>query len=325
VSDDSFTAATGTAASRAVTRHISMAAVKRRSRFPWFIVVLVLTGGLATVWTIVARRQLVASIVVESTDHLDNADKAFANAIAREQAELQSHCRLLVEDPRLKSTLATDGMNEETVADILDDLTRLRGTGFLMVLSPEGRVFAQSGASELRGLDLSDSSVVKKARTASTATVGSWVLAGRVMDLSIMAIRFGPEIIAYLVVGQSIDAPLLQSVTAQTGVHAANALAGKLLHASSTEPHLTSVLSRIASDGTVSKGRVITVDGTAYVTAVVQLGENTQPTQSHRLVLARPLAAAEASFAPLEWMILVPPLLVLIAVLFSMSVFRRTP
>jgi hypothetical protein len=67
---------------------------------------------------------------------------------------------------------------------------------------------------------------------------------------------------------------------------------------------------------------VIDVDGTAYVTAVVQLGENTQ---SHRLVLARSIAAARASFAPLEWMILVPPLLVLIAVLFSMSVFRRTP
>jgi hypothetical protein len=321
LSDDGFTAARGST-SRAVTKHISMAAMRRRSRSPWIVVVI----GLTALWTYVAKRQLTASVAVESIHHLDHAHNAFSIAIAHRQADLQSHCRVLVEDPRLKSTLAIDGIDEKTVTDILDELSRLRGDGFLMVLSPEGRVFAQSGAPELRGLDLSNSNIVKKARATTTAAVGSWVLPRRMMDLSIMAIRFGPEIIGFLVVGQSIDATLLQAITAQTGVHSAIALAGSVLQASSAEPHMSSVLSRVAEENDAFKGRAITVDGTAYVTAVVQFGENAQ---ASRLVLARSVAVTKASFAPFEWMILVTPLLVLIAVLFaavlfSMSAFRRT-
>src|SRR5688572_21646352 len=109
---------------------MTMQAVKRRSRMPWVLVVIVLTVGIASVWTFVARRQLTSAAILEATDHLGNAREAFSIAIARQQAELQSHCRVLVEDPRLKSTLATEGIDEATVADILDDLAKLRGTGF---------------------------------------------------------------------------------------------------------------------------------------------------------------------------------------------------
>jgi hypothetical protein len=299
-----------------------MHAVKRRNRVPLLLIVIVLTVGGAGVWTFVARQQLASAIVGEASEHLDNAHKAFGVAIARQQADLMSHCRVLVEDPRLKSTLATQGIDEATVADILDDLARLRGSGFLLVLSPEARVFAQSGAAELRGLDLSDSSVVKQARAAATAVVGSWVLAGRVMDLSIMAIRYGEEIIGFLVVGQAIDAPILQSVTEQTGVHAANALANNLVQASSSEPHINAVLAQVARDGAQRSGRVVTVNGATYVVGVVQLDDSAL---SHRLVLARPIVTVAAQFAPFGWFLFVPPLLVLIAVLFSRSVFRRTP
>jgi hypothetical protein len=321
VSDESFKAATGTAR-QAVTRHLSKAAIRRRGRVMWIVVVLGVTGGLVGLWTFVARRQLAASIHAEVSERLDHAEKAFAIALGHRQGELQSHCRLLVEDPRLKSTLATEGIDEATVADILKDLAKLRGAGFLMVLSPDGRVFAEAGAPELRGLDLSDSSIVKKARTAPASVVGSWVIAGRAMDLSIMAIRYGENVIAYLVVGQSLDASLLQAVPMQTGVEAASALAGKLVLASSSEANVTAVLAHLASEPGTFRGRVVSVDGATYATAVIQVGDSAQ---SHRLVLARPLAPSEAAFAPFAWLTLIPSLLVIIAVLFSMSVFRRTP
>jgi hypothetical protein len=298
-----------------------MEAAKRR-RMPWLLIVLVLNTGVAGVWSFVARRQLTAAITGEAAQHLDNARKAFAVAVVRQHAELQSHCRVLVEDPRLKSTIATPGIDEATVADILDDLARLRGSGFLMVLSPEARVFAQSGAVELRGLDLSDSGVVKKARTAPTAVVGSWVLAGRVMDLAIMAIRFGDDIIGFLVVGQAIDAPILQSVTEQTGVYAANLLGNNIVQTSSSEPQINAVLAQVAREVSGDNGRVLRINGALYVTGVVPLDESAR---SHRLALARPLANVEASFGLLSWQLFIPPLLVFIAVLFSRSVFRRTP
>lgn len=292
---------------------------RRRGRMLLGLGVVVLTVVLGAVWSFVAQRQLASSLVIESTEHLDHAHKAFEIARARVQTALQAHCRVLVEDPRLKSTLATEGMDEPTVADILTDLGKLRGSGFLMVLSPEGRVFAQAGAPELRGLDLSASSVVKKVQGTTVAVAGSWVLAGKVMDLSIMAIRYGEDVVAYLVVGESVDAPLLREVSDQTGVHVASALANTVTLASTTDARTQAAFTAIAAEPGTFTGRVSTHGGDQYVTGLIELGETAQ---SHRLVLARPVTSMQPAFEPLRWMLFVPPLLVLIAVLFSMSVTR---
>src|SRR5262249_22566505 len=114
-------------------------------------VVTVLTTGLAAVWSLVALRQLSSSIAEDSARHLERARVAFDAFRARTHDHLRGQCRILVEDPRLKSTLSTDGVDEATVADILADLGKLRRTGFLMVLSRDGRVFAETGAEPLRG------------------------------------------------------------------------------------------------------------------------------------------------------------------------------
>src|SRR5262249_12418101 len=177
------------------------------------LLIIVLSVGLAAVWSLVALRQLSTSIVRESSTHLDRARRTFDLTRARTLDSLRAQARVMVEDPRLKSTLATDGVDEVTVADILGDLGKLRSTGFLIVLTPEGRVFAQAGADELRGLDLSGSSAVKKAQGSSDATVGSWVIGGKIFDLSLMPVRFGTAApISYLVVGQAVDQDLLNSL-----------------------------------------------------------------------------------------------------------------
>ncbi len=293
----------------------------RAPRVLFYLLVILLTVGLGVVWTFIAQRQLAGSVAVDSTEHLHQAHTAFTQARTRSQANLQGYCRILVEDPRLKATLATEGIDTATVADILTDLGTLRGSGFLMVLSPEGRVFAEAGAAELRGMDLSDSGVVKKAQGSAEAVVGSWVLGGKVMDLSIMAIRFGDDIIAYLVVGQSVDQSILQQVSEQTGVHVASSLANTVVLSSTSDAAITPVFARVAGETGSFSGRVLTIDGARYVTGVIELGETSQ---SHRLVLARSLSAAQAAFEPLHWLLFVPPVLVLIAVLFSMSGTRSS-
>jgi hypothetical protein len=289
----------------------------RGGRKLFAVAVLALTVGMASVWTFIALQQLQSSIAADARGDLDIARKSFETLRERAQANLQAHCRVLVEDPRLKSTLATEGIDAATVADILNDLGKLRGEGFLMVLSPEGRVFAEAGAPELNGLDLSDSSIVKKAQAGSEATVGSWVLAGKVMDLSIMAIRYGDSIVAYLAVGQPVDDKLLGAVAGQTGVAVASALAQKVVIASSADSDMKVVLDKVAADGRA--GGVITVAGVSYVAGVADLAETAQ---AHRLVMARPLDRPKQTFSRLHWLLFVPPFLVLIAVLFAMSVIR---
>ncbi len=160
----------------------------RRGRsFLLAAIAMLLSVGLGVLWTLLARRELATAEVQIAGAQLDQARAVFAMARASTQTELQRACRLLVEDPRLKATLAVEGMDAATIADILNDLGKLRGAGFLMVLSPGGRVFAEAGAPELRGQDLADSSVVKRAGEVAEAAVGQWVIGGKMMDLSIMA------------------------------------------------------------------------------------------------------------------------------------------
>jgi hypothetical protein len=289
-----------------------------------FAVVSLLMVGLVAMWSVVAQRQLAMSLASESRQHLESAHKAFTYTRTRIQAELQGHCRVMVEDPRLKATLATEGMDAATVADILQDLTKLRGAGFLMVLAPDGRVFAEAGAPELRGLDLAESSVVKRAQATPDAVVGSWVLGNRVMDLSIMSIRYGEDLVAFLVVGQAVDQTVMHAIADQTGVDAASALATKVVAASTTDTAKRRVLDVIAGMHGAFAERAVDVDGERYIASVIELGETAQ---THRLVLARPVAVAREAFEPLRWMLFVPPLIVLVAVLFSMfgiRLFRRS-
>jgi hypothetical protein len=290
----------------------------RESRVLLFtLIALVLIASCA--WTWITRDRLQSSVVAESSQRIVAARRAFDAARVQTQASLTASCRVLVEDPRLKSTLATEGMDSATVADILQDLARLRGAGFLLVLSPDGRVFAQAGAPELEGLDLSVSSVVKKARDSNDATVGSWVLAGKVMDLSMKSIRYGDALVAFLVVGHPVDETLLAGVEAETGVAVASALANDIVMTSSKDPLITDVFTHVVGQAATPAPRVVVSNGERYIASVAELPETAQ---AHRLVMVASLHAAAQRFRLVEWLLFVPPVLVLVAVLFVLSAIR---
>jgi hypothetical protein len=286
-----------------------------------FVLIIALSVGLAAVWSVIAQRELTSSITQESATHLDRARGTFDSIRMRTLDNLRAHCRVLVEDPRLKSTLATEGVDEATVTDILGDLAKLRRTGFLMVVSLDGRVFAQAGADELRGLDLSGSSPVKKAQTSLDAVAGSWVLSAKIMDLSIMAVRFGATPIAYLVVGQEIDRETLKALSDQSGVAVASVI-GEAITLTSPDDVPKTVFAAVAGQPGTTRGRLFEIDGKTYVTTISELDDSGQ--SRPRLILMQSLALAGASFGVMKWLIFFPPLLVLVVVLFAMTASRRT-
>jgi len=288
-----------------------------------WVVVVVLTAGLAAVWSVVALRQLTSSIAVESAEHLERARRTFDATRSRTLDNLRGYARVMVEDPRLKSTLATDGVDEVTVADILGDLSKLRRAGFLMVLSTEGRVFAQAGADELRGLDLSGSSAVKKARGTLDAVVGSWVIGGKMMDLSIMPVRFGTNPIAYLVVGLAIDQDMLNAVADQTEVAIATATGPTIVLASPRDDAWKPVFAAAAGQDDSSQPRAFVLNGETYVSAAAELEDSGH--SRPRLILVQPLSHTTTLFVMMRWLLLIPPVLLVIAVLFAMTANRRVP
>lgn len=285
------------------------------------VVIVLLMLGAAAVWTLVALHQLSASIVRETEAHLDRARRTFDLTRARTLDALRVQARVMVEDPRLKSTLSTAGIDEVTVADILSDLGKLRGTGFLIVLSPDGKVFAQAGADELRGLDLSGSSAVKKAQATPDAVAGSWVIGGKIMDLSVMPVRFGANPIAYLVVGQAVDQDMLNAVADQTEVAVATATGQNVMLSAPPDDNTKAVFAIIAGQLDSPQSRLLDISGDTYVAAMSELEESGQTRP--RVLVTQSVARTAAGFATTRLLIFVPPILVLIAVLFALIAGRR--
>jgi hypothetical protein len=276
------------------------------------VTVLVIMTGLGAVWSLIAKRQLDDALVINAADSLDRAHVLFDVLRARTQRNLRSQCGVLAEDPRLKSTLATEGIDEATVADILTDLGRLRGTGFLLVLTPEGRVFAGAGADELRGLDLSESSVVKKARGAPDEVVGSWVIGGKLVDLAVTAIQFDRAVLAYLVLGQAVDTQLVKAVSEGTGMAIAVIAGPAPSPVSTTDGTLHAVFQTLVQDRGVARAHAIEVGGARYLTATIKI-DDTIPSHP-RLAVVQELASERKTFEIFEWLLWAPVGLLVIGV-----------
>ncbi len=137
--------------------------------------------GVAALGSFVGMRQLDTAIAAENRGRLDAAKGVFDLLRTRALGDMRELGRILADDTRLRSALAT--MDKATIADSLADLSKLRGSGIFVVLTPEGRVLAEAGAPELRELDLSASKVVKEAKSSTEVVVGSWVIGNKIIDL----------------------------------------------------------------------------------------------------------------------------------------------
>jgi Double sensory domain of two-component sensor kinase len=260
----------------------------------------------AALWMFATARTLRVAVATENEARLTGAAQLFAELRQLSQRALQAQGRLLGEDSRIKATLATDGVDAATVADILQDLLVVRRTGFLLVLTPDGRVFAEAGAAQLRGLDLSAAAVVQQARAAADAVIGSWIVAGKLLDLSVSPVRLGEATMGLLVVGEAVGAEQLAAVSKGTAVEVALVLGDKI---GETPSQLDAALwTRLAVEPTPFAARQLERDGQRYLVGLAELPNAGGPLQA-RLALVRPLASADASFRLLTWLWWVPALL----------------
>src|SRR5690242_18773716 len=94
------------------------ATVNSRPPYRFIATVVLFMVCIAALGTYVAQRQLAAAVLVENRGHLEHGRAVFDLLRARALEGMRNQCRILVEDPRLKSTLATEGIDGATVADI---------------------------------------------------------------------------------------------------------------------------------------------------------------------------------------------------------------
>jgi len=275
-------------------------------------VVLVLTLGLAVTWSLVARQELDAAIASENRKVVDDARQTFASLRTETRQGLEAACTALAQDPQLAATIATQPI--AALQALLQSTQKLVGKGFVAVLSRDGRVTAHVGADAIQGLDLADARLVMMARTTLVPQSGTWIIAGMLAELSITAVRVDATIVGYIVLGQAIDRDFLAEFSTRTKVGVATAIDGKVV-TSSTD------IDRVAAALATQPRQQLELDGDAYLAATAEV-EDVMARRPH-VMFVKPLAHSQGMFERVHWIVLVVPLVVLMAVLFTVSMYRR--
>jgi hypothetical protein len=270
---------------------------------------IALMVSVAALGSFVGLRQLDSAIAAENRGRLDGAKGVFDLLRTRALEDMRQLGRILADDTRLRRALATE--DKATVTDSLTDLGKLRGAGMFVVLTPEGRVFAEAGAPELRGLDLKESKVVKEAQKSNDVVVGSWVIGNKIIDLSLTTILSDTTVISYLVVGTTVDQALLKPLGTATGVGAGIAIGTEWTAVSDDQ---IKAMSALAQNPTVASSQ-FEFNGARYVANVVELEQMGQ--SRPRLVLVQSLASTGATFSIFKWLLWLSPILVLFGMVLS--------
>jgi hypothetical protein len=199
---------------------------------------------IAVCWALAGQALLQTAARHQDERALEQATALLDFRLDQVAMRLKTECRLIGDDPRLRSALGTHGIDENTIADILTDIQKLTGAELEAVLAPTGRVGAVVGQTALRGVDLSTSKAFREARDSNAPVTGYWVIGQRLFQVGAFAIRYGDRAVGYLIHGYPVDENVLGAVYSATQVGVAIASATAISRAVPDDPAYHQAFSR---------------------------------------------------------------------------------
>lgn len=277
----------------------------------------VATVVLAAVWFFLHGSALHAGARAEGEAAVSRSQALLDQMSEDVQLRLRTEAQLMSEDPRLKSTLATPGIDEATITDVLQDLKKQTSAELLTVLSPTARVRAQVGAEYLKGLDLSTSSVIRAAQASEQPSVGTWVVAERVLNVSAKAIRVENQVVAFLVVGAPMAEAALKRVYQVTGAGVALLVGERVALGYPSQAAFPTAFAELAKETQGFDTTLVTLGGREYVARLSDVQNAVPPA---RVAVVLPSDEPLAPFQRVRALAYVPAV---VAVLFAVVAIVR--
>jgi len=207
---------------------------QKRSRLPAIAAIVGLLAAAGWVWAMRQAHQ--GQLRAQQSQALERTGVLVELLRESTQKRVAADAQMLAQDPRLQSTLAVSNVDDATILDILQDLQKLNGEALFAVLTPSGMVRVVLGAPKMQGLDLSTSSVVKRALSQETAALGTWLVDDRVEEVAVIAVRAGDRPVALLAIGARLDDQQLAKLARGAGVHLALMVEDKPAWSDATMP-----------------------------------------------------------------------------------------
>jgi adenylate cyclase len=153
---------------------------------------------------------------------LATTGQVFDGLMAERAARLESNSILLASDFALKRVLAThfdpDMYEPGTLTSVAMSYRGRIGVDLLWITDEAGELLALSPEEPGVGRSIADLSPLKEALDTDEASTAIGEIDGRLMQLVAVPV-FGPDVIAYLLLGQAVDDALAQRLQHDTGSH----------------------------------------------------------------------------------------------------------
>ncbi len=156
---------------------------------------------------------------------LERSEIAFLRELQGAGADLSSLVRVIVDDARVRTTLATPGIDDETILDLLRDMRVSTGVSIIGVLEA-GRVRTCLGADGLVRADLSGSSLVRDAWDAGRSS-GLWALKDELLSIAMAPVRLANDPPRLVMVGRKVGPTELETVGQDLGTTGALMINGR--------------------------------------------------------------------------------------------------
>ncbi len=174
-----------------------------------------------------------AELDARSASNIKAASEAHLLAVTMEKEAVETVGGVLVQDPRLRSTLSLSEIDEATIADILGDIKQVSGLDLVGALDDRGRVTALVGADQLRRSELGSSSLISKVMQSGRGGADLWSLDGRAMVVAAVPVQVGRAAPSFLLLGRALRAASVETLAQSFGLSAG-------LYAGGPSPQLTS-------------------------------------------------------------------------------------
>jgi adenylate cyclase len=153
---------------------------------------------------------------------LRTTGQVFDGLMAERAERLESNSVLLASDFALKRVLATrfdpDAYEPETLLSAADNYRERIGVDLLWITDEEGVLLALSPNETLTGRSIADISPLREVLDTGETATAIGEIDGRLMQLVAVPV-FGPDVIAYLLLGRAVDDALARRLQHDTGSH----------------------------------------------------------------------------------------------------------
>lgn len=149
------------------------------------------------------------------TEDLQRSRQVFEELQGYRASLFKSQVAVIADEPRLKATVATPGVDAQTIREVAVDHQRTVRADLFLVVDSAAKVLVDVADPAATGTSMAQAEIVAKTLEKRDAS-GIWVRADKVHQVQARRLEFGSDVVGAIVVGYVIDDRVADTIYNQT-------------------------------------------------------------------------------------------------------------